>query len=85
MKKILLSLAIIISNLFFAQEMINYKNQGNKIEFKISSEEFYGKFLESNESAIKLKQKDNFKKLSNTSALMSFDKRRKNYLGINKF
>ncbi len=35
MKKILLSLAIIISNLFFAQEMINYKNQGNKIEFKI--------------------------------------------------
>lgn len=70
MKNFLLLIIFLISNLFFTQEMMNYKNKGNKIEFKISTTEFYAKFSEKNEESLKLSQKDNFQKMSNTSALL---------------
>ena len=53
--------------------MINYKNKGNKIEFKISQTEFYTTFSKEHEESIKNQQKNNFKKLSPNSAILSFE------------
>lgn len=71
MKKLLIALVIIISNIYFAQEMRSYKNKGNKIEFEVSKTEFFATFSEKNENVIRSRQ-SKLTKLSNSSAILSF-------------
>lgn len=71
MKTKLLSLILFfVMGLFFSQEKISYKNKQRTITFKISEDEYYTVFSESNRGALKAEYQNEFLRITNNSAIV---------------
>ena len=74
MRTKLLSLILVFAiGLFFSQERISFKNKNKTITFKISENEYYTTFSESNRGALETKSQNEFQRITNNSAIIKIE------------
>lgn len=71
MRTKLLSLIFVFAiGFFFSQERISFKNKNKTISFKISENEYYTTFSDSNRGTLETKSQNEFQRITNNSAII---------------